>query len=95
MQQVKRNNPHLANPLDKKPRLMDAGRPVLAAYNHVMRWADGFGGVSHDTLEWYLTRGEGSLLTPTTQQLVRDGVEALIDQDRRIQAEEAEKARRK
>lgn len=74
---------------------MDAGRPVLAAYNHVMLWADGFGGVSHDTLEWYLTRGEGSLLTPTTRELVRVGVEVLIAQDRRMSAEEAEKARRK
>jgi hypothetical protein len=65
---------------------------VLAAYNFLLLYADGFGGVAHDTLEWYLTKGEGSLLTPGTQELIRRGVERLIAQDRRISAEELKKA---
>lgn len=64
----------------------------MLAYNFVLTWADGFGGVSHDTLEWYMTRGEGALLTAAQQELVRAGVELLIAQDRRLSAEELKKA---
>lgn len=83
------------NPLRQKPRLSESGRPVLAAYNFLMTWADGNGGVSHDTLEWYLTRGPGAVLAPTTKERIRRGVERLIAQDRRLAAEELERIRRK
>lgn len=83
------------NPLRTKPRLWEAGRPALQAYNFVLTWADGMGGVSHEALEWYLQKGEGAVLTPESKELVRQGVEALVGQDRRLHAEEMEKLREK
>lgn len=79
----------------RKPPLVEAAKPALAAYNFVLTWADGNGGVSHADLEGYMTSGEGSYLTPDQQDLARRGVEALIAQDRRLAAEEMEKARKK
>lgn len=68
---------------------------MLAAYNFVLTWADGFGGVSHDTLEWYLEKGEARLLDRETKDLIREGVDRLIAQDRRLAAEEMEKSKKK
>lgn len=53
------------------------------------------GGLRRSDLEWYLTEGEGQYLSPDEKEVVLLGVRALINEDRRLAAEEAEKARKK
>lgn len=90
--QVQRDNPGIKTPLDDKPRLMEAARPVLDAYNFVVTWADGFGGMRRGDLEWYLSKGDGGPLSPRTKEMIRVGVRRLIAQDRRLAAEEMKRA---
>jgi hypothetical protein len=85
-------DPKLLKPERKKPQLMPAAVPAMNAYNYVLTWADGNGGVHHGDLRWYMTHGEGALLAPEEQAIAWEGVELLIAQDRRLQAEEMKKA---
>lgn len=71
---------------------MDAAKPILEAYNFVVTWADGFGGMNRGDLEWYLSEGDGGPLLPNTKEMVRVGVRRLIAQDRKLSAEEMKKA---
>lgn len=79
------------NPLDKIPSLRLRSRPVWAAFEYLLTYADGYGGVSTTALEHYLVEGPGRSLDPWTKADVRDLLPDLLREYRRLQAEEMER----